>query len=162
MLPLDPDGVVGIGKLEHQREGRLLTNCSAQPVPGRALDGNYLTDMVRRLHSWSRRTRCQAHYRDRALRRAATSGPPMAIICIHADCDSELRFQAIVPKHELCGAKSAIGELISSGIMVRRFEPTRSNRGITRPAATGCSPSPARSTSRSGTARYAGSVRATS
>jgi quercetin dioxygenase-like cupin family protein len=52
----------------------------------------------------------------------------MAIICIHAGCDGELRFQAIVPKYELCDAKSEIGEPISgSGIMVRRFKLRRSN-----------------------------------
>ena len=52
----------------------------------------------------------------------------MAIIRIHTGSDGKSHFQEIVPKFESRGDKSETAELIpGSGIIVRRFEPTRSN-----------------------------------
>ncbi len=52
----------------------------------------------------------------------------MAIIRIHTGYDGKSHFQEIVPKFEWRGDKSETAELIpGSGIIVRRFEPTRSN-----------------------------------
>ena len=52
----------------------------------------------------------------------------MAIIRIHTGSDGKSHFQEIVPKFEPRGDKSETAELIpGSGIIVRRFEPTRSN-----------------------------------
>ena len=52
----------------------------------------------------------------------------MAIIRIHTGSDGKSHFQEIGPKFEPRGDKSETAELIpGSGIMVRRFEPTRSN-----------------------------------
>ena len=52
----------------------------------------------------------------------------MAIIRIHTGSDGKSHFQEIVPKLEPRGDKSETAELIpGSGIVVRRFEPTRSN-----------------------------------
>ena len=52
----------------------------------------------------------------------------MAIIRIHTGSDGKSHFQEIVPKLEPRGDKSETAELIpGSGIIVRRFEPTRSN-----------------------------------
>ena len=52
----------------------------------------------------------------------------MAIIRIHTGSDGKSHFQEIVPKLEARGDKSETAELIpGSGIIVRRFEPTRSN-----------------------------------
>ncbi len=52
----------------------------------------------------------------------------MAIIRIHTGSEGKSHFEEIVPKLEPRGDKSASGELIpGSGIVVRRFEPTRSN-----------------------------------
>src|SRR5262249_39662398 len=53
---------------------------------------------------------------------------PMAIIRIHTGSDGKSHFQEIVRKLEPRGDKSETAELIpGSGIIVRRFEPTRSN-----------------------------------
>ena len=66
----------------------------------------------------------------------------MAIIRIHTGSDGKSHFQEIVPKLEPRGDKSETAELIpGSGIIVRRFEPTRSKRcssGIPRPKRCGC------------------------
>ena len=52
----------------------------------------------------------------------------MAIIRIHTGSDGKSHFQEIAPKLEPRGDKSETAELIpGSGIIVRRFEPTRSN-----------------------------------
>ncbi len=52
----------------------------------------------------------------------------MAIIRIHTGSEGKSHFEEIVPKLEPPGDKSASGDLIpGSGIVVRRFEPTRSN-----------------------------------
>jgi len=52
----------------------------------------------------------------------------MAIIRIHTGSDGQSHFQEIVPKFEPRGDKSETTELIpGSGIIVRRFESTRSN-----------------------------------
>src|SRR5215470_7475118 len=52
----------------------------------------------------------------------------MAIIRIHTGSDGKSHFQEIVPKFDSRGDKSETAELIAgSGIIVRRFEPTRSN-----------------------------------
>jgi quercetin dioxygenase-like cupin family protein len=52
----------------------------------------------------------------------------MAIIRIRTGSDGKSHFQEIVPKFEPRGDKSETAELIpGSGIIVRRFEPTRSN-----------------------------------
>jgi quercetin dioxygenase-like cupin family protein len=52
----------------------------------------------------------------------------MAIIRIHTGSDGKSHFQEIVPKFEPRGDKSETDELIpGSGIIVRRFEATRSN-----------------------------------
>src|SRR5437773_5227868 len=58
----------------------------------------------------------------------STPGGSMAIIRIHTGSDGKSHFQEIVPKLEPRGDKSETAELIpGSGIIVRRFEPTRSN-----------------------------------
>jgi quercetin dioxygenase-like cupin family protein len=52
----------------------------------------------------------------------------MAIIRIHTGSDGKSHFEEIVPKLESRGDKSETAELIpGSGIVVRRFEATRSN-----------------------------------
>jgi len=52
----------------------------------------------------------------------------MAIIRIHTGSDGKSHFQEIVPELEPRGDRSETAELIpGSGIIVRRFEPTRSN-----------------------------------
>lgn len=52
----------------------------------------------------------------------------MAIIGIHTGSDGKSHFQEIVPKLEPRGDKSESAELIpGTGIVIRRFEPTRSN-----------------------------------
>ena len=52
----------------------------------------------------------------------------MAIIRIHTGSDGKSHFEEIVPKLEPRGVKSESAELIpGSGIVIRRFEPTRSN-----------------------------------
>ena len=52
----------------------------------------------------------------------------MAIIRIHTGSDGKSHFEEIVPKLEPRGDKSESAELIpGSGIVIRRFEPTRSN-----------------------------------
>jgi hypothetical protein len=52
----------------------------------------------------------------------------MAIIRIHTGSDGKSHFQEIVPKLEPRGDKSESAELIpGSGIVIRRFEATRSN-----------------------------------
>ena len=52
----------------------------------------------------------------------------MAIIRIHTGPDGKSHFEEITPKFEPRGDKSENAELIpGSGIVIRRFEPTRSN-----------------------------------
>src|SRR5207249_9830511 len=52
----------------------------------------------------------------------------MDIIRIHTGSDGKSHFEEIVPKLEPRGDKSVSAELIpGSGIVIRRFEPTRSN-----------------------------------
>src|SRR5881296_3265608 len=52
----------------------------------------------------------------------------MAIIRIHSGSDGKSHFEEIVPKFEPRGDKSESAELIpGSGIVIRRFEATRSN-----------------------------------
>src|SRR5207249_1106877 len=52
----------------------------------------------------------------------------MAIIRIHTGSDGKSHFEEIVPKFEPRGDKSESAELIpGSGIVIRRFEATRSN-----------------------------------
>jgi quercetin dioxygenase-like cupin family protein len=52
----------------------------------------------------------------------------MAIIRIHTGSDGKSHFQEIVPKFEPRSDKSETAELIpGSGIVIRRFEATRSN-----------------------------------
>ena len=52
----------------------------------------------------------------------------MAIIRIYTGPDGKSHFQNIEPKYESRGDQSEAAELIpGSGIIVRRFEPTRSN-----------------------------------
>ena len=52
----------------------------------------------------------------------------MAIIRVYTGPDGKSHFQDIEPKLEPKGDQSAGGELIpGSGILIRRFEPTRSN-----------------------------------
>ena len=52
----------------------------------------------------------------------------MAIIRIYAGSDGKSHFEEIVPKLEPRGDKSASAELIpGSGIVIRRFEPKRTN-----------------------------------
>ena len=52
----------------------------------------------------------------------------MAIIRIYAGADGKSHLEEITPQLAPCGDKSESGELIpGSGIVVRRFEPTRSN-----------------------------------
>jgi quercetin dioxygenase-like cupin family protein len=52
----------------------------------------------------------------------------MAIIRIYAGADGQSHFEELTPKLEPRGDQSASGELIpGSGIVVRQFEPTRSN-----------------------------------
>ena len=52
----------------------------------------------------------------------------MAIIRVYAGSDGQSHFEEIHPKLESRGDQSASGELIpGSGIVIRRFEPTRSN-----------------------------------
>src|SRR5678815_4971236 len=52
----------------------------------------------------------------------------MAIIRVYAGSDGKSHFQEIEPKFEPRGDQSETAELIpGSGIMMRRFEPTRSN-----------------------------------
>src|SRR5262249_5055347 len=70
------------------------------------------------------------YYRDRALRREPTFGAEgtLAVIRIHTGSDGKSHCQEIVPKFDPRGDKSETAELIpGSGIVVRRFEPTRSN-----------------------------------
>src|ERR1700752_3501197 len=52
----------------------------------------------------------------------------MAIIRIHTGSDGKSHFEEIVPQFEPRGDKSETAELTpGSGIIVRRFEPTRTN-----------------------------------
>ena len=52
----------------------------------------------------------------------------MAIFRVYAGRDGQSHFEDVTPKLEPRGDQSAGGELIpGSGILVRRFEPTRSN-----------------------------------
>ena len=52
----------------------------------------------------------------------------MAIIRLYTGADGKSHFQDIEPKLESRGDKSETGELIAgTGIVIRRFEPTRSN-----------------------------------
>jgi quercetin dioxygenase-like cupin family protein len=52
----------------------------------------------------------------------------MAIIRVYAGSDGQSHFEEIQPKLESRGDQSASGELIpGTGIVIRRFEPTRSN-----------------------------------
>ena len=52
----------------------------------------------------------------------------MAIIRIYAGADGKSHFEEIEPRFVSRGDKSESGELIpGSGILIRRFEPTRSN-----------------------------------
>jgi quercetin dioxygenase-like cupin family protein len=52
----------------------------------------------------------------------------MAIIRIYAGADGRSHFEEITPRFEPLGDQSASAELIpGSGIVIRRFEPTRSN-----------------------------------
>ena len=52
----------------------------------------------------------------------------MAIIRVYAGSDGQSHFEEIHPKLESRGDQSASGELIpGTGIVIRRFEPTRSN-----------------------------------
>ena len=52
----------------------------------------------------------------------------MAIIRVYAGMDGKSHFEEITPKLEPRGDKSASAELIpGSGIIIRRFEPDRSN-----------------------------------
>ena len=52
----------------------------------------------------------------------------MAIIRVYAGSDGQSHFEEIQPKFESRGDKSETAELIpGSGIVIRRFEPTRSN-----------------------------------
>jgi quercetin dioxygenase-like cupin family protein len=52
----------------------------------------------------------------------------MAIIRVYAGSDGQSHFEEIHPKLEPRGDQSASGELIpGTGIVIRRFEPTRSN-----------------------------------
>jgi hypothetical protein len=52
----------------------------------------------------------------------------MAIIRVYAGSDGKSHFEEITPRLEPLGDRSEIGELIiGSGIVVRRFEATRSN-----------------------------------
>ena len=52
----------------------------------------------------------------------------MAIIRIYAGADGQSHFEEVTPRFESRGDQSETAELIpGSGIIVRRFEPTRSN-----------------------------------
>ena len=52
----------------------------------------------------------------------------MAIIRVYAGSDGQSHFEEIQPKFESRGDQSETAELIpGSGIVIRRFEPTRSN-----------------------------------
>jgi hypothetical protein len=87
----------------------------------------------------------------------------MAIVRLFAGSDDASHFEDVEPAFEPRGDQSYLAELVpGSGILVRRFELGRENRGITPPAATRCSPCAAPSTSRSATARCDASDQATS
>ena len=52
----------------------------------------------------------------------------MAIFRVYAGADGQSHFEDVHPNFELLGDQSEVAELIpGTGIMVRRFEPTRSN-----------------------------------
>ena len=52
----------------------------------------------------------------------------MAIIRVHTGADGQSHFEEIHPRFESRGDKSESAELIpGSGILIRRFDPTRSN-----------------------------------
>src|SRR4029434_10726774 len=52
----------------------------------------------------------------------------MAIVRIYAGSDGQSHFEEITPKYESRGDKSETAELIpGSGIIIRRFDPARSN-----------------------------------
>ena len=88
----------------------------------------------------------------------------MAIIRIYAGADGASHFEDIHPKFEPMGDQSESAELIpGSGIVIRRFESTRSNPWHHAPGryATRCSRCPAPSTSRSAMAPSGGSGPAT-
>ena len=81
----------------------------------------------------------------------------MAIIRIYTGSDGTSHFEEMHPRFEPRGDRSESAELIpGSGIIIRRFEPSRSNPGTMRPVDSRCSRYRARWTSRLATAPCGG------